>query len=277
MAQVTVGSENGGPVELNYEDHGSGKPVVLIHGWPLSGRSWENQVPALVDAGYRVITYDRRGFGNSSQPWDGYDYDTFAADLDALLTHLDLREVALVGFSMGGGEVVRYLGTYGTDRVAKAVLAAAVPPYLYKCEDNPDGGLDDATIAAFEAGVKGDRLAFLDEFTTNFFSAGKDLKISEPQREYARDIAAFASPKGTLDCIAAFGRTDFRGDLEKVTLPTLVIHGDSDAIVPFEVSGKRSAEIIKGSELVVVKGAPHGFNASHAEEFNAALLAFLAR
>jgi len=277
MAQVTVGSENGGPVELNYEDHGSGKPVVLIHGWPLSGRSWENQVPALVDAGYRVITYDRRGFGNSSQPWDGYDYDTFAADLDALLTHLDLREVALVGFSMGGGEVVRYLGTYGTDRVAKAVLAAAVPPYLYKSEDNPDGGLDDATIAAFEAGVKGDRLAFLDEFTTNFFSAGKDLKVSEPQREYARDIAAFASPKGTLDCIAAFGRTDFRGDLEKVTLPTLVIHGDSDAIVPFEVSGKRSAEIIKGSELVVVKGAPHGFNASHAEEFNAALLAFLAR
>ena len=277
MARVTVGSENSGPVEISYEDHGSGKPVVLIHGWPLSGRSWENQVPALIDAGYRVITYDRRGFGDSSQPWDGYDYDTFAADLDALLTHLDLREVALVGFSMGGGEVVRYIGTYGTDRVAKAVLAAAVPPYLYKSEDNPDGGLDDATIAGFEGAVKTDRIAFLEEFSTNFFSAGKDLKVSEPQREYARDIAAFASPKGTLDCIAAFGRTDFRGDLEKVTVPTLVIHGDSDAIVPFEVSGKRSAEIIEGSELVVIKDAPHGFNASHAEEFNAALLTFLAR
>ena len=277
MTKLTVGTEGAAPTEIHYEDHGSGRPVVLIHGWPLSGRSWEYQVPALIDAGYRVVTYDRRGFGDSSQPWDGYDYDTFAADLDALLTHLDLREVALVGFSMGGGEVVRYIGTYGTDRVAKAVLAAAVPPYLYKSEDNPDGGLDDATIAAFESGVKGDRLAFLEEFTTNFFSAGKDLKVSEPQREYARDIAAFASPKGTLDCIAAFGRTDFRGDLEKVTVPTLVIHGDSDAIVPFEVSGKRSAEIIKDRELVVVKDAPHGFNASHAKEFNAALLAFLAR
>lgn len=277
MAKLTVGTENATPIELYYEDHGSGRPVVLIHGWPLSGRSWENQVPALVEAGYRVITYDRRGFGESSQPWDGYDYDTFAADLDALLQHLDLREVSLVGFSMGGGEVVRYIGTYGTDRVAKAVLAAAVPPYLYKSEDNPDGGLDDATIAGFEDGVKSDRLAFLEEFTTNFFSAGKDLKVSEPQREYARDIAAGASPKGTLDCIAAFGRTDFRGDLEKVTVPTLVLHGDSDAIVPFEVSGKRSAEIIAGAELVVVKGAPHGFNASHAQEFNKALLAFLAR
>ncbi len=276
MAKVTVGSENGGPVELYYEDHGAGKPVVLIHGWPLSGRSWENQVPALVDAGHRVITYDRRGFGDSSQPWDGYDYDTFAADLDALLTHLDLREVTLVGFSMGGGEVVRYIGTYGTDRVAKAVLAAAVPPYLYKSEDNPDGGLDDATIAAFEGGVKSDRLAFLEEFTTNFFSAGKDVKVSEPQREYARDIAAFASPKGTLDCIAAFGRTDFRGDLEKVTVPTLVIHGDSDAIVPFEVSGKRSAELIPAAELVLIEGGPHGVNASHPEQFNRALLNFLA-
>jgi non-heme chloroperoxidase len=277
MAMLTVGKENSTPIELYYEDHGSGAPVVLIHGWPLSGRSWEQQVPALVDAGYRVVTYDRRGFGSSSQPWDGYDYDTFADDLDALLTHLDLRQATLVGFSMGGGEVVRYLARHGTDRVAKAVLAAAVPPYLYKSDDNPEGGLDDATIEQFEAGVTGDRIAFLDEFTKGFFAAGDrtDL-VSEPFRLYTRDIAAFASPKGTLDCIAAFGRTDFRADLEKVTVPTLVIHGDADGIVPFEVSGKRSAEAIEGSTLVVVEGGPHGLNVTHAAEFNRALLDFLA-
>jgi non-heme chloroperoxidase len=277
MATVKVGEENGTPVELYYEDHGSGRPVVLIHGWPLSGRSWEHQVPALIEAGHRVVTYDRRGFGWSSQPWAGYDYDTFTADLHALLEHLDLREVTLVGFSMGGGEVVRYLATHGTERVARAVLAAAVPPYLYKSEDNPEGGLDDATIAQFQAGVQGDRLAFLDEFTRQFFAAGDrtDL-ISEPQRLYARDIAAYASPKGTLDCIAAFGRTDFRPDLEGVKVPTLVIHGDADGIVPFEVSGKRSHAAIPNSGLVVIEGGPHGLNATHADEFNRALLDFLA-
>ena len=276
MAFVQVGNENSAPVELYYEDHGSGSPVVLIHGWPLSGRSWENQVPALVDAGHRVITYDRRGFGDSSQPWDGYDYDTFAADLDALLTHLDLSDVTLVGFSMGGGEVVRYIGKYGTARVSKAVLASAVPPYLYKSDDNPEGGLDDATIQQFQDGVRGDRLGFLDGFTTGFFTAGErsDL-ISEPTRLYNREIAAFASPKGTLDCITAFGRTDFRDDLAKVTVPTLVIHGDSDAIVPFEVSGKRSHETIEGSSLVLIEGGPHGVNATHPEQFNRALLDFL--
>jgi non-heme chloroperoxidase len=277
MPKVTVGTENGTPIELHYEDHGAGAPVVLIHGWPLSGRSWEAQVPALVEAGYRVVAYDRRGFGASSQPWGGYDYDTFAADLQALLEHLDLRDVTLVGFSMGGGEVVRHIATYGTERVARAVLAAAVPPYLLKSGDNPDGGLDEATIAQFEGGVKGDRLAFLDEFTKGFFAAGDrtDL-ISEPQRIYARDIAAFASPKGTLDCIAAFGRTDFREDAAKISVPTLVIHGDSDAIVPFEVSGKRSHELIENSRLVLVEGGPHGLNATHADEFNRALLEFLA-
>lgn len=277
MTKLTVGTESGAPIEIYFEDYGAGTPVVLIHGWPLSGRTWENQVPALIEAGHRVITYDRRGFGDSSQPWGGYDYDTFAADLNVLMEHLDLREAALVGFSMGGGEVVRYLATYGSERISKAILAAAVPPYLYKSTDNPDGGLDDAAITGMEDAVKADRLAFLDQFCTNFFSAGRQLKVSEDQRAYARDIGAFASPKGTLDCIGAFARTDFRGDLPKVTVPTLVIHGDSDAIVPFEVSGKRAAAAIARSELVVVKGAPHGFNASHAEEFNAALLAFLAR
>jgi pimeloyl-ACP methyl ester carboxylesterase len=275
MSRLTVAHENKTPVELHYEDHGTGKPVVLIHGWPLSGRSWENQVPALIAAGHRVVTYDRRGFGASSQPWGGYDYDTFAADLDQLLRHLDLREVTLVGFSMGGGEVARYVGKYGTERVARAVFAAAVPPFLLKSAANPEGGLDEATIGAFQGGVKGDRIAFLDQFTTGFFSAGKELKVSEPQRQYARDLAAFASPKGTLDCIAAFGRTDFRDDLKKFTIPTLVIHGDSDAIVPFEVSGKRTAASIPGAKLALIKGGPHGLNASHAAEFNDALLSFL--
>ena len=277
MPTLNVGSDKSKPVELYYEDHGSGKPVVLIHGWPLSSRSWESQVPALIGAGYRVISYDRRGFGWSSQPWDGYDYDTFAADLDGLMQHLDLKGAALVGFSMGGGEVARYLGKYGTGRVAKAVFASAVPPFLLKSQDNPDGGLDEATLAQFQGGVKKDRMEFLEEFTKNFFSAGGSQMVSKQQRKYARDIAAFASPKGTLDCIAAFGRTDFRGDLKKVTVPTLVLHGDSDAIVPFEVSGKRTHESIKGSQLVLIKGGPHGVNASHPEPFNKALIGFLGR
>ena len=229
-----------------------------------------------MQAGYRVISYDRRGFGKSSQPWTGYDYDTFAADLDALLTKLDLTGVTLVGFSMGGGEVARYLGRYGSKRIAKAVFAAAVPPFLYKSADNPEGGLDDATIGQFEAGVKGDRLAFLDEFTKNFFSVGGKLMVSESQRVYARNIAAFASPKGTLDCIGAFGRTDFRDDLTKIKIPALVLHGDADAIVPFEVSGARTHKAIAGSRLSLIKGAPHGFNASHAAEFNKSLLDYLA-
>ena len=275
MPTITVATENNHPVQLYYEDHGSGKPVVLIHGWPLSGRSWEAQVPALVAAGYRVVAYDRRGFGASSQPWSGYDYDTFAADLNGLMTELDLNDATLVGFSMGGGEVARYIAKYGTDRVSTAVFAGAVPPYLYKSDDNPEGGLDDATIEQFETGVKTDRLAFLEDFSKNFFTAGGKLLVSEAQRAYAVQIAAFASPKGTLDCIGAFARTDFRADLEKIRIPTLVIHGDADAGVPIEVSGARTHKAIPGSVLKVVKGAPHGFNASHAAEFNEALIAFL--
>ena len=276
MAFLQVATENEAPVELYYEDHGSGRPVVLIHGWPMSGRSWEPQVGALIEAGHRVITYDRRGFGRSSQPWNGYDYDTFAADLQALLTHLDLREATLVGFSMGGGEVARYLGRYGSERIARAVLAAAVPPYLYKSDDNPDGGLDDATIAQFEDGVRGDRIAFLEDFTTQFFSSEQGLLVSEANRQYHRQIASFASPKGTLDCIAAFGRTDFRGDLERIDVPVLILHGDADAIVPFEVSGKRAADMIGDSSVSVIQGGPHAINATHADEFNRALIDFIA-
>ncbi len=276
MATITVGTENGRDIDLHVTDQGSGTPVVLIHGWPLSGDSWSNQVPALVEAGHRVVTYDRRGFGGSSQPEGGYDYDTFAADLRVVLEQLDLRDVALVGFSMGGGEVVRYLGRYGSDRVSKAVLAAAVPPYLYASDDNPEGGLDDATIEQFESGVKEDRAAFLDGFTKDFFSAGGTLTVSEDVRQEAIRMALPASPAATLACIGAFGRTDFRGDVASIDVPTLVIHGDSDAVVPFEVSGRRSAEQIAGARLHVVEGGPHAINASHVEEFNRELLSFLA-
>jgi non-heme chloroperoxidase len=276
MAKITIGTENSMDIDLHYDDVGSGPSVVLVHGWPLSGRSWEAQVPALVDAGHRVITYDRRGFGWSSQPWGGYDYDTFAADLHALVEHLDLRDITLVGFSMGGGEVARYVGTHGSERVSRAVFAAAVPPFLHLNDDNPDGGLDDATAQGFIDSIRGDRVQFLDGFLTGFFAAGDrtDL-VSEPTRRYLLDIAEFASPKGTEDCVKAFTYTDFRDDLTRFDIPTLVIHGDSDAIVPFEVSGKRTAESVDGAELVVVADAPHGFNVSHADEFNRALLEFV--
>jgi pimeloyl-ACP methyl ester carboxylesterase len=276
MGTFAVGAENGLPIELHYTDQGEGQPVVLIHGWPLSGRSWESQVPALIEAGYRVITYDRRGFGQSSQPWHGYEYDTFAADLAALMEHLDLRGAVLIGFSMGGGEVVRYLGRYGAERVSKAVLASAVPPYLFQADDNPDGGLDEATIDQMVAGIKKDRMAFFDGFLENFFSAGKTRKVSPQQKAYALSLLAVASPKATVDCVYAFGRTDFRDDLTKVTVPTLVIHGDSDKIVPIEVSGQRTAAAIPGSVLVVLEDGPHGILVSHAEEWNAAVLQYLA-
>lgn len=276
MAYIEVGKENSAPVELYYEDVGQGKPVVLIHGWPLSGRSWEAQVGPLVSAGHRVITYDRRGFGKSSQPYAGYDYDTLAADLNALLEALDLHDVTLVGFSMGGGEVARYVGNHGTARLARVVFASAVPPYLYQSQDNPDGGLDDATIASFEDGVRQDRPAFFEDFSGQFFSTEADgLLVSESMRVYHRNMAWAASPRGTLECIAAFGRTDFRKDLEKIDVPTLVIHGDADAIVPLEVSGRRTADSVADASLHVISGGPHGIIATHPEAFNQALLEFL--
>lgn len=276
MPMLSVGTEKGTPVEIYYEVRGAGKPVVLIHGWPLSGRSWEKQVPALVEAGYKVITYDRRGFGKSTQSDGGYDYDTLALDLKKLIDVLDLHDATLVGFSMGGGEVARYLASYGTAHVHKAVFAAAVPPYLYKADDNPEGGLDDATINQFLNGVKDDRLAFLEEFTKSFFTAGErsDL-VSEPNRQYHRDIAAFASPQATYDCIKAFSYTDFRKDLPKIEIPTLVLHGDSDGIVPFEVSGERAQQLLPNAQTQVIKGGPHGLNATHPDEFNQALIKFL--
>ena len=263
-------------ISLNYTDSGGdGRPVVLIHGWPLSGASWSEQVPALVEAGHRAITYDRRGFGDSDKPENGYDYDTFAADLAGLLDSLDLRDVTLVGFSMGGGEVGRYIGSHGEDRIHSAVFAGAVPPYLLKTDDNPDGGLDEDGVNGMQQGASADREGFLDEFITGFFSAGGELRVTEEQRKDALALTRPAREEALLGCIGAFGRTDFRKDLEKITVPTLVIHGDSDAIVPFEVSGKRTAASIPGSKLVVVESAPHGFNVSHVDEFNRALLEFV--
>ncbi|WP_310530063.1 alpha/beta hydrolase [Nocardioides sp.] len=265
-------------VALHYTDTGGdGRPVVLIHGWPLSGAAWSEQVPALSDAGYRVLTYDRRGFGDSAKPEGGYDYDTFAADLAGLLDGLGLTDASLVGFSMGGGEIARYIGQHGTGRLHSAVFAGAVPPYLLKTDDNPDGGLEDSDVQGMEEGARTDRVNFLDGFTTNFFTAGDDLKVTEEQRQEAIALQQPARDEALVGCIDAFARTDFRDDLTKVDIPTLVIHGDADAIVPFEVSGRRTAEAIPGSTLVVVPGAPHGFNVSHAGEFNKALLEFLAR
>ena len=265
-------------LSLHYEDSaGDGRPVVLIHGWPLSGASWSEQIPALTAAGHRVVTYDRRGFGESDQPETGYDYDTFAADLAGLLDGLDLRDATLVGFSMGGGEIARYIGRYGEDRLRSVVFAAAVPPYLLKTDDNPDGGLGEDDVAGMQQQARDDRENFLDGFMTDFFSAGGDLKVTEAQRQEALALARPARDEAVVDCIAAFGTTDFRSDLEKITVPTLVIHGDGDATVPFEVSGKRTAEAIDGSTLVVVKDGPHGFNVSHADELNRALIDFLGR
>jgi non-heme chloroperoxidase len=268
-----------GSVNLHVEDSGGdGRPVVLVHGWPLSGASWSGQVPALTDAGYRVVTYDRRGFGQSDKPGEasGYDYDTLTGDLAAVLIGLDLDDVTLVGFSMGGGEVARYLGSHGADRVHSAVFAAAIPPCLKLDGDHPDGALDDDSVSGLQAGLVADPPGFLDGFTRNFFSANGELKVTEAQQQEALALALQADVHAARECIRSW-TTDFTADLATITVPTLVIHGDSDAIVPIEKSGQRTHEQVAGSELHVVEGGPHGINTSHADEFNRELLAFLAR
>lgn len=256
---------------------GAGRPVVLIHGWPLSAEAWKAQVGPLRDAGYRVVAYDRRGFGRSDKPDSGYDYDTLAADLAGVLDDLDLRDVTLVGFSMGGGEVARYIADHGESRLRSVVFAAAVPPYLMKRDDNPDGPLTQDAAKEMEDGLKQDRDTFFDGFTRDFFSADGTLKVSEQERQDAIALCKQSDQTAALGCMKAFATTDFREDLKRVTVPTLVLHGDSDATVPFEGSGKRTHAAIAGSELVVIEDAPHGLNASHAEAFNRALLAFLAK
>lgn len=276
MPYITVDRENSGNIDLYYEDHGSGRPVVLVHGWPLSGASWEKQVPALLDAGCRVITYDRRGFGKSSQPTFGYDYDTMAEDLHKLITKLDLRDIALVGFSMGGGEVARYLGVHGSERVSKAVFMAAVPPYMLMTTDNPDG-IDGSVFDGIKKAIVADRPALLSKFLSDFYNVDllKGKKVSDEAVHLSWIVAAEASPKATLDCVTAFSSTDFRNDLKRIDIPTLVIHGDADRIVPFPASGKRIPEFVKGAKLIVVNGGPHGINWTHAEEVNRGLVNFL--
>ena len=255
---------------------GSGRPVVLIHGWPLSGESFADQVPAIQDAGYRVITYDRRGFGRS-QPADGYSYDVLAQDLRNLLEELDLTDVTILGFSMGGGEIARYFGKFGNDRVRSVVFAAAVPPYLLKADDNPEGPLPQEVADQMKAGLTEDEEAFYDQFTKDFFSAGGEMKVSEEQRQQAIALTKQADKDAALGCMEAFATTDFREDLKKIDVPTLVLHGDSDATVPFEGSGQRTHQAIEGSHLHVIEGGPHGCNVSHADEFNRAVIQFLER
>ena len=275
MSWITVGKENSTPIELYYEDHGSGSPVVLIHGWPLSGASWEKQTAALLAAGHRVITYDRRGFGRSSKPGIGYTYDTFAADLDKLLKKLNLKKVALVGFSMGSGEVTRYLRKYGAKRVRKAVLIGTLGPYLVKTADNPEG-VDASVFDGIKAALRADRPAFLMEFLKNFYNydvTGGKL-VSERVLEDNWNVAAGASAIGTVACVDCWIE-DFRKDVAKNTVPTLILHGDADRILPPDATSRRQAKMLKKVKVVELAGGPHGVLWTHAEQINAELVAFL--
>lgn len=265
-------------VAIHVEDFGGdGRPVILIHGWPLSGKAWEKQVPALQQAGFRVITYDRRGFGESGKSAQHYDYAALASDLAAIIDEKNLTHVSLVGFSMGGGEVAKYVADHGETKLHSIVFAAAVPPYLMKTPDNPEGPLTKEKAAEMENGLKENREAFFDQFTRDFFSANGELKVSEEERQEAIALCRLSDQTAALGCMRSFGTTDFRGDLDGISVPTLVIHGDADGIVPLEGSGLRTHRAIAGSESVVIPGAPHGFNVSHADEFNSALITFLKR
>jgi len=277
MPYVTVGKENSGDIQVYYEDHGSGDPVVLIHGYPLNGTSWEKQVPVLLEAGHRVITYDRRGFGKSSQPTSGYNYDTFAEDLHKLVTHLKLGNFSLVGFSMGGGEVARYIGRFGSKGVSKAVIVGGIPPFLLKTADNPDG-VDGSVFEGIQKAITADRYAFFTEFFKNFFNTDVFLgkRISEQAVQASWNVAAGASPTASFACVPTW-HEDFRNDLARVDVPTLVIHGDADRIVPIKASGEKTAKLVKGAKLVTIKDGPHAVNWTHAEEMNAELVKFLGR
>jgi non-heme chloroperoxidase len=277
MPRLTVGTENSAPIEIHYEDHGSGDPIVLIHGYPLNGRSWERQEQVLLADGYRVITYDRRGFGDSSQPTVGYDYDTFAADLNDLLEHLRVTDVVLVGFSMGTGEVVRYLGTYGSARVAKAVLLGSIPPFLLKTGDNPDG-VDGSVFDGIKEAVLSDRPAYFKNFLDNFYNVDVlgGTRISEQAWQNSFIVAVGASPYAAHACVDTW-LTDFREDLSKIDVPTLLLHGDADRILPYAATAARLPGLIKDLEFVTVEGGPHNIAWTHPDEVNSALLAFLAK
>jgi len=274
MPYVTVGNENSAPIKLHYEDHGVGRPVVLIHGFPLNGRAWERQERALLAAGFRVITYDRRGFGRSSQPVTGYEYDTFAADLDKLLSTLDLQGVCLAGHSMGGGEIARYLGRYGSDRVRRAAIVSGIPPYLLKTPETPNG-VPQEVFDEIAGALTADRAAYFTEWNKNFFNLDETLgkRISAEVVQDAWNTAVGASPEGTIACVATW-HTDFRADLPKIDIPVLVLHGTADRILPIEACGPRTHELIPGSEYVAIEGAPHGLTWTHADEVTGHLLRF---
>lgn len=258
-----------------YEDWGHGQPVVLIHGWPLSHEMWEYQVNDLVDAGFRVIAYDRRGFGKSSKPYDGYDYDTLTDDLRTLLEDLNLQDVTLVGFSMGGGEVVRYFSRHGGERVARAVLIGSVTPYLLKTDDNPHG-VKESVFQEMMEGVKKDRVNFLDDFGKLFFGVSLVNKpVSTPLLEYYRMLGSLASPRATIECIKSFGLTDFRKDMRAVNVPTLIIHGDADKTVPIEPTGHEAAKMIPDNKYLIYGGAPHGLFYTDRERLNRDLVQFI--
>ncbi|MER7951674.1 alpha/beta hydrolase [Streptomyces sp. NPDC096079] len=278
MPYITVGQENTSPIELHYEDQGAGQPVVLIHGFPLDGRSWERQTAALLDAGHRVITYDRRGFGQSSQPTTGYDYDTFAADLNTVMETLDLRDAVLVGFSMGTGEVARYVSRYGSARVAKVAFLASLEPFLLKTDDNPDGAAPQEFFDGVVAAVKADRYAYYTAFFQDFYNLDENLgtRISE---EAVRNSWNTAAGGGSFAASAAPSTwyTDFRADIPAVDVPALIVHGTADRILPAENTARPFHKALPSAQYVEIEGAPHGLLWTHAEEVNAALLAFLAK
>jgi non-heme chloroperoxidase len=275
MPRIAVGMQNEAPIEIHYEDHGSGHPVVLIHGYPLNGNSWERQEPELLASGHRVISYDRRGFGRSSQPTVGYDYDTFAADLNVLLEHLDLNDVVLVGFSMGTGEVTRYLGTYGSNRVRKAALLGTIPPFLLKTDDNPEG-VDGHVFESIKAAIVKDRYAYFEDFLNNFYNVDVlgGSRISDHAWQASFNVAAGASPFATYACVDTW-LTDFRGDLPKIDVPVLVVHGTDDRILPFEATAARLPDLIDDVKLVAVEGGPHNIAWTHPDDVNDALLDFI--
>jgi non-heme chloroperoxidase len=275
MPRITVGTQNTAPIELHYEDHGSGQPVVLIHGYPLDGNSWERQERVLLAAGYRVITYDRRGFGRSSQPTVGYDYDTFAADLNVLLEQLDLHDIVLGGFSMGTGEVARYLGRYGSARVSKAMLIGTIPPFVLKRDDNPDG-VNGQVFEDIKAAIANDRYAYFKEFLDAFYNVDvlSPDRISDQAWQASFNVAAGASPYASYACVDTW-LTDFRDDLPKIDVPTLVVHGTEDRILPIAATADRLPELIADARLVRIEGGPHNIGWTHPDEVNNALLEFL--
>jgi non-heme chloroperoxidase len=276
MPYVKVGQENTGPIELYYEDHGSGRPVVMIHGYPLSGRAWDKQVPVMLDDGRRVITYDRRGFGKSSQPTTGYDYDTFASDLHTLMETLDLRDVTLVGHSMGTGEVTRYLGKFGSARVAMGVLISPIPPFLLQTGDNPEG-LPASLFDGFMHTAREDGPAWMKSFLDNFFNIDKfrGTLVSDQYYQACWNLATSASATAAVACIPTW-ETDFRGDLPKINVPMLVIQGDDDRVLPYPKTGQRLPGMIKDMQMVTIDGGPHAISWTHADQVNAALLKFMA-